>query len=159
VGSLVPEDRRRVFLPTFRNNTLWRDLEIELTRQVERELASRPGMFIVGREEADIVLSGTIVDFRQQVVSEDTRNRVRESAAITTVRIEIVDARDPHRVLRSYQVRDRSDFYIVSGDALAAAQTDSYLDLARLIVDGLEGDIPRATRPGSKPEDEEAIDA
>ena len=67
-------------------------------------------------EEADIVLVGRIVDFRQRVISEDDRDRVRESSATTTVRIEIRDGRRPQRILKEYVVADRAEFFLARGE-------------------------------------------
>lgn len=144
--SLVPEQYRRVYLPVFRNETFYRDLEIELTREVAEELASRPGIFIVGPEEADIVLTGTILQFEPRVLAEDELDRVRESSATTTVRIEIQDARNPGHVHETYQVTDRAEFFLEQEEDLASATGESFFDLARKIVNELETQFPRPSR-------------
>ncbi len=143
-GPLTPRVRRAVYLPLFENRTWYRDLEIELTRQVEKELASRPGISIVPPERADIVLAGTIVDFEQRVLSEDSEDRVRESSAVTRVRIDVLDARTG-TVQRTFEVRDRAEFVAARGESLGLATSESFFDVARRIVDGLEDDFPRAS--------------
>ena len=143
-GPLTRSKERRVHGPVFVNRTYWRDLEIDLTQQVLKELASRPGISIVPQERADIVLAGTIVDFQQRVLSEDTGNQVRESSAMTHVRIDLRDARTGS-VRRRYEVRDRAEFLAATGETLATATAESFFDLARRIVDGLEDDFPRAS--------------
>lgn len=152
LGPLIRPEYRRVALPMFQNETFYRDLEVELTRQVENELASRPGIFIVPPSEADIVLDGTIVGFRQRVLSEDDRDRIRESSASVDVRISIRDGRDPSRVLESFEVSDRAEFLLARGESLATATDESFFDLARRIVNALETKVPRAS--GSSPDHE-----
>ncbi|MBM4014306.1 MAG: hypothetical protein FJ293_04995 [Planctomycetes bacterium] len=143
-GPLTPAGFRKVHLPLFENQTWYRDLEVELTRQVAAELQSRPGISIVPLGEADIVLAGTIVDFEQRVLSEDSNDRVRESSAVTRVRIEVRDARTG-AVRRGFTVRDRAEFLAARGETLAAATAESFFDLARQVVDGLEAGFPRAS--------------
>lgn len=143
-GPLTPRERRSVHLPLFENRTWYRDLEIELTRQVEKELASRPGISIAPPERADIVLAGTIVEFEQRVLSEDSEDRVRESSAVAQVRIDVLDARTG-ALQRWFVVRDRAEFLPARGESLGLATSESFFDLARKIVDGLEGDFPRAS--------------
>ncbi len=143
-ASLTRHDRRLVCLPLFENRTYYRDLEIELTRQVEKELATRPGISITPSDHADIVLAGTILDFEQHVLSEDSQDRVRESSAVTRVRIDVKDAHTG-AVRRTYEVRDRAEFLASRGETLAGATSESFFDLARRIVDGLEDDFPRAS--------------
>ena len=151
-GSLIRAEYRRVALPMFRNETFYRDLEVALTRQVERELSSRPGIFIVPPESADIVLQGTIVGFQQRVLSEDDRDRVRESSATTTVHIEIRDGRNPDRVIEAFDLSDRAEFFLARGENLATAEEESFFDLARQIVNALEMELPRVSGPRSSDE-------
>jgi hypothetical protein len=143
-GPIVRAGERRIHLPLFENRTWYRDLEIGLTRQVERELSSRPGISIVPRERADIVLAGAIVAFEQRVLSEDRLDQVRESSAIAVVRIDVKDARSGE-VRRSFEVRDRAEFLASRGESLDSATKEAFFDLARRIADGLDGDFPRAS--------------
>jgi hypothetical protein len=144
-GPLVRPNERRVHVPIFKNETLYRDLEVEMTRLVEKELASRPGISIAPLESADIVLAGTIVDYDQHVLSEDVGDRVRESSTVTRVRIDVKDARSG-APRRSFEVRDRAEFLAARGETLTSATSRSFFDLARRIVDGLEADFPHATK-------------
>lgn len=143
-GPLTRSGWRKVHVPLFVNQTYYRDLEVELTRQVAAELGARPGISIVPLADADIVLAGTIVDFEQRVLSEDAEDRVRESSAVTRVRIEVRDARTG-TVQRTYSVRDRAEFLADRGESLAAATSESFFDVARRVVDGLEADFPHAS--------------
>lgn len=145
MGSLTRPGFERVSLQMFANETFYRDLEVQLTQQVSRELSSRPGISIVPLERADIVLYGTIVEFRQRVLSEDDVDQIRESSAWTRVRIEIRDARKPDRILKTYEVADRAEFLLVRGENLASATDESFFDLARSVVDGLESELLRSS--------------
>jgi hypothetical protein len=163
-GPLTHHDLRRVHVPIFQNKTFWRDFEVGLTREVEKELAARPGISIAPREHADIVLAGTIEDFQQHVLSESTTDAVRESSTVTRVRVDVKDARTGD-VVRSYTVRYRAAFVPARGETAFTAAAESFVDLARRIVDGLEGDFPHAsaeargvTAPAPKPGDPPASD-
>ncbi|MSR47740.1 MAG: hypothetical protein EXS13_11880 [Planctomycetes bacterium] len=144
VGSITQRGHRRIHLPLFVNETFYRDLEVELTRQVAKELASRPGVSIVPLEQAEVVLVGTIVDFEQRVLSEDAEDQVLESSVMTRVRIEVRDARTGV-VARTYSVSDRAEFLAAGSGSLNAATSEAFFDVARRVVDGLESDFPRAS--------------
>lgn len=152
-GPLTRHEFRRVYLPMFRNQTFWRDFEVGLTHEVEKELATRPGISIVPQESADIVLAGTIVDFQQHVLTESTTDAVRESSTVTRVRVDVKDARTGE-VQRTYEVRYRAAFIPANGETAQSAAQTSFPPLARRIVDGLEDDFPRAsgTARGEAPE-------
>lgn len=143
-GPLTHHEYRRVYLPMFRNQTFWRDFEVGLTHEVEKELGSRPGISIAPQEGADIVLAGTIVDFQQHVLTESTTDAVRESSTVTRVRVDVKDAHTGE-VERTYEVRYRATFVPANGETAQTAAATSFVALARRIVDGLEDDFPRAS--------------
>lgn len=160
-GPLTKHEYRRVYLPMFRNQTFWRDFEVGLTHEVEKELTTRPGISIVPQESADIVLAGTIVDFQQHVLTESTTDAVRESSTVTVVRVDVKDARTGE-VERTYSVRYRATFSPATGQTAQTAANTSFVELARRIVDGLEDDFPRASataRGGAQTDAPSAPDA
>ncbi|MFO0982518.1 MAG: LptE family protein [Planctomycetota bacterium] len=136
-GSLIAEGNRRVAVPIFDNDTFYREMEFELTRTVVAEIERRPGVQVVREADADVILKGRITDLRQQVLSEDERDRVRESTATITVTVDLVD---PHtgKVRKHFEVKDVSPFAAARGETLVTAQRESFLELARRIVWQLE---------------------
>ena len=144
-GPLTRHGSQQVYVPMFQNQTFWRDFEVGLTREVEKELAARPGISIVPPERADIVLNGTIVDFEQHVLTESSEtDAVQESSTVTRVRIEVKDARTGDMV-RTFTVRYRAAFVPANGETVQTAANTSFVNLARRIADGLEGDFDRAS--------------
>ena len=147
-ASLVRPEFHRVYLPMFRNETFYRDVEVQVTQQVQRELASRSGIFIVPQEQADIVLEGTIVDVFQRVLTENQLNQIQETSATLRIHVDLRDAQSG-TVLKSYEVTDRAEFLVSQGGALEAVSVESFFDVARMIVQGLEQEFPRG--PGRPP--------
>jgi hypothetical protein len=143
-GPLTRHQSQQVSVPMFQNQTFWRDFEVGLTHEVEKELAARPGISIVPSERADIVLLGTIVDFQQHVLTESSTDTVNESSTVTTVRCEVKDVH-LDRVVRTFTVRYRAAFVPAKGETVQTAAAVSFVDLARRIADGLEGDFPAAS--------------
>ena len=143
-GPLGRHESQQVCVPMFQNQTFWRDFEVGLTREVEKELAARPGISIAPRERADIVLEGTIVDFEQHVLTESKTDAVSESSTVTRVRIDVKDAKTGDLV-RTFTVRYRAAFVPANGETVQTAANTSFVNLARRIADGLEGDFPRAS--------------
>lgn len=80
---------RTVHVPIFKNRTFWRGLEFQLTEAVIREIhAKTPFRVVSCEEEADTVLTGTIVNFQKGLLSRNQYNEVRE--AETTLAVELV---------------------------------------------------------------------
>lgn len=137
--SLFPAGARRISVPIFANDTFFRLIEVDLTRSICDELRVRPGIHIVGREEADIVLEGTITNVDQQVLAITNRRRATEQSASTNVRCRVVDAHTG-QVLKTFNESERVNFALQSGEGLQTSQREAFYDLARKIVFQLESD-------------------
>jgi hypothetical protein len=78
-----------VYVPIFKNRTLWRGMEFELTRAVVREIeAKTPYKVVSNCEEADTELIGTIINFNKNMLNRNQLNEVRE--AETTLAVEVI---------------------------------------------------------------------
>ena len=84
-----PEHIRTVYVPIFKNLTLWRGLEFDLTRAVIREIeAKTPYKVVSCASGADTQLTGTIVSLNKNVINRNQQNEIRE--AETTLGVEVV---------------------------------------------------------------------
>ena len=66
--DLFREDMRTVYVEFMDNSTFRRGIEVHLTRAVVAEIALRTPLTFAPREEADSVLSGTILDATERTV-------------------------------------------------------------------------------------------
>lgn len=72
--SPVPQHLDTVYIPTFENSTREFDLTQQLTERVLNEFLNQSRLRIAGDEEdADLVVRGTIVDYREEALSYDPR--------------------------------------------------------------------------------------
>jgi len=84
-----PEHIRTIYVPIFKNLTMWRGLEFDLTRAVIREIEAKTPYKVVSSPScADSQLSGTIVSLNKNVINRNQLNEIRE--AETTLAVEIV---------------------------------------------------------------------
>jgi hypothetical protein len=78
-----------VYVPIFKNRTLWRGLEFDLTRAVVREIEAKTPFKVVSNPcNADTELTGTIISFNKNILNRNQLNEVRE--AETTLGVELV---------------------------------------------------------------------
>ena len=84
-----PDHIRTIYVPIFKNLTMWRGLEFDLTRAVIREIEAKTPYKVVSSPScADSQLSGTIVSLNKNVINRNQLNEIRE--AETTLAVEIV---------------------------------------------------------------------
>lgn len=136
---LFPEGMRRVAVPIFDNLTYFRQIELDLTRNVCDEIRARPGVDIVDEAHADVVLKGSIRSVSQSVLSISDRRKPDEESATTSVDCQLLEARTG-RVLKIFSVTERVNFVLATGEGLQTAQREAYYNLARKIVFELESD-------------------
>lgn len=93
------ENIRTVYVPAVKNvvfqTTPNRDLEVEITRAVIREIETRSRMKVVSdRERADTELNCTLADIRKNVVNINQQNLTREAEVLVVMNVVWRDLRD-----------------------------------------------------------------
>ncbi len=136
-GNVYPDDRDEVFVSYFVNETFYRDVEFDVTEQVVNEILSSPGLHLSSKADAEILLTGRVLDVRQRVLSSDPQQTPTAENTSITVEVIVKDARTGE-VLRKQKLSQQGQFVTAFGQTLETAQREAYLFLARDIVRLLE---------------------
>jgi hypothetical protein len=134
---LYDPDIRTVAVDVFTNETFRRDLELDLTRKVVRQVRLRTPWRITDRGEADAFLTGKIVDVREVLLSKNANDLNSESSVSVTVEAQLVE-RGTGKVLRAVRRTSSQAFLIPRGESVTTALDRSITDLAEDLVQGLE---------------------
>ena len=138
-GSLVPAGYRTIAVPVFDNTTQRHDLEWELTRAVVEEIHSRTALRVVDPSDSpDLVLSGSLVDVSEDVLSHMNRQRIRESAYFLTAEVEVLDGHTGKTIVKKDRVTERESFVPLVGENVRTAREEAGRSLAERIVQRLE---------------------
>jgi hypothetical protein len=80
---------KTVHVPIFKNLTMWRGLEFQLTQAVVTAIEQKTPYKVVAQAScADTELTGTIISFQKNIINRTQLNEVRE--AQTTLGVEVV---------------------------------------------------------------------
>ena len=98
-GSQFDPDIKSVYVPVFKNVALetspYRDIEVDITRAVIREISTRTPMKIVtDSERADTELIGTLVRIEKKLLNRNQQNNPREAEIVLHVSVVWRDLRD-----------------------------------------------------------------
>lgn len=139
LGYRMPEGVRTIAVPVFANETfpLRREVEYDVTRAVRRELEVRSDVRLTDAERADAVLEGTVVAFRQAVLTEDNRDDAAESSIHVTVQVRLVRSRDGE-VLFDRRISDHATFSSLRGETIDDARNQAIDEIAERVVADLE---------------------
>ena len=114
-GYVARDDLKRVAVPVFANDTFYRGIEIELTRQVITRMEKETLYGIVDSSRADAVLEGRILAYRLAVLQENERNNPTEVQMVLSVEATLRDARTG-AVLSKATVREGDSFSTPAGE-------------------------------------------
>ncbi len=136
-GSMMPSGVDRVAVDVFGNDTYYREIEFQLTRELTSELRQRAPLKITRRRNADAVLTGRIINVTRPTLVETTGNLVSEQAVIVQAQVELRRLSDD-KILASFKIANRAEFVVERGESLQTAFDESLRDLAEDIVNQLE---------------------
>ncbi|MBN2582408.1 MAG: hypothetical protein JXL80_05020 [Planctomycetes bacterium] len=137
--ALHRTDIRTVAVPIFQSDEFRRGLEMELTEELKKMIELRTPYKIVNEEHADTIISGRIIDLRENVMTEDDRDRATEIQTSLYVHYEWKDLRSGQvlhtgspKVAWYYAPRERQ--------TLRSATTMTIRKMAETIIEDMESD-------------------
>ncbi len=126
-----------VRIPLFENRTYRRGVETDLARQIAAVLASRSRLRPVD-EGGDLVVEGTLIEIKEDLLSSKEDQEVRESAIFVTAEVTVRDGRTGEALVKVRKITERESFVPGIGETLRSARAEALKRLAEDIVDLLE---------------------
>lgn len=103
--KLVRQDVQTVYVPVFDNETFRAGQEKPLTVAVQEEIRRNTKLSLAPKDEADTVLTGTITEVDEYVVTKTISDRIVNKRIGMTVQIEWKDRRTERPIVSEQQVR------------------------------------------------------
>jgi len=150
-GSLLPADQRGIYVDNFKNGidvgketteyskyALYRPgLENDITLAVVDRFTFDGNLKIANRDNADIVLTGTLSDYRKEALRYDNADNVEEYRVKITVDMELIRPRDNKVLWREKAFTGESTYNTTGRFATSEqlARDEAVEDLARRVVE------------------------
>lgn len=146
VGGAHDPEIRSVYVPMFRSEMFRRDIHIELTEAVQKEIRSRTPFRLTSEDKADTRLTGTLIDVRKNVLGETGFDDPRQLQLSLGVEVLWEDLRGGRLLARNtlpidaqtHQLLTEANFAPEIGQSFASAKQEAISRLARKIVDMME---------------------
>lgn len=146
IGGEFPQEIRSIHVPTFTSNTFRRDVNLELTEYVQREIQSRTHFRLAKEGNADSQLTGRVIEIRKDVLGETAEDDPRQLQLSVAVEVLWEDLNTGRVLARQQLPIDRQttqmiatgDFAPEVGQSLATAKQNALQKLAAQIVDSME---------------------
>ncbi|MBN2301551.1 MAG: LptE family protein [Lentisphaerae bacterium] len=142
LGTSLPPGIKTLHVPMFANRSDQPQIESEITGAVIREFQKDGTLKIVGKEDADAVLSATITKYELLPVSYDSedRKRINEYRLCITAEIAFTDRSTGKPLLRRKLVGEnylqvQGDITAAKSQALPSAAADMAHNIVECVVD------------------------
>lgn len=136
-SSLYNPDIRSVAIDVFTNDTFRRDLELDLTREVARQVRMRTPWRVENRSRADAAVTGRIINVAENVLSEDPNDLVLESSVVVTAEA-VLTSLATGEVLKRVTRTSSVPFLIPRNESRSTALSRSLRELAEDLIQGFE---------------------
>lgn len=135
--SLFPDGIESVAVKMVGNETFYREIETDLTRELSREIRERTPYRLTRIRNADAVLSGRILSVSRPTLIETEQDLVSEQAVIVRVEMVLTDRRTS-QVLQRFHAANRAEFIVERGETLESGFRESIHDLAEEVLNELQ---------------------
>lgn len=140
IGTTLPKHLKTVYVETLRNQTGEPQVETTITAAILREFQRDGQLKVVSRDDADVVITGTLTEYKLEPMRYDRNNpkTTREYRAIIRGEIIAMDEVKGRRLVK--QKVSGSTKLAATGDLVTArrnALPDAALDLGDEIVEAV----------------------
>jgi len=146
IGGNYDPEIRTVYVPIFTSDLFRRDVNLELTEAVQKEIQSRTPFRLASSDNADTRLTGRLIEIRKDVLGETRFDDARQLQLSFAVEILWEDTRGGRLIRQSsipidrdsHQILAQTNFAPEVGQSYATAKHQAITQLARRIVDKME---------------------
>lgn len=144
---------RTVYVPIFRNITFRRDIHLQITEAVQKEIPKRTPYQVVGSPEgADTTLEGTVIYVDKNAIVENPNNFARQVQGMINTQVRWVDNRsggEKSRDMTPVVVNEGAMFFPELGETSSQGLQKGIIRMAKQIVDMMEEPwyLPNEPRP------------
>lgn len=134
--SRLPEGITTIAVPVFRNQTLRKDIDLELAQALRKEIRAKTSLKVVDIKDraAQSVLEGEILELRLAKLREDKADQVIEYRLSLQVDVSLRDLRNDAVIRSEKNLNRNAEFLVSKGEAIGQAREEAVRELAREIV-------------------------
>jgi hypothetical protein len=140
-SSLYRDDVHTVAVPIFTNRSFRRGVEFALTKAIVNQLEASTPYKVVGREHADTILEGEILDTHIRTISPDIHTGLpQDQLYIMRINFTWKDLRTGQMLVERRRFEQSSSYYPTAGEGIYVGNQQNVERLATAIVQELQAD-------------------
>jgi len=136
VSGVLPSHLKTVAIPVFGNNTVEFRLADDVTQAITDAFQADRRLRIVRERDADAVLRGTVVAYRNQVYGYTAQERATQYEIVLVLQLSFRDQVKNRILWKEDQLAVRTTYNVVATGALPArTETDGRAEVIRKLAD------------------------
>ena len=112
--ALFPPHLHTLAVPTFENRTTEPNLDQEVTNALVNRFVANNRLRLVGESDADLVVTGAIVDYRNSVFGFNAREQAEEYQVSVTVAVRVKDRVKNREMWADDRLVRTSNYFVVA---------------------------------------------
>ena len=136
--SLISRNINSVYIPIFGNFSFRSGLEFDLTTAVKNEIMTQTKLRITGKDDADIILTGKIIEISEGVISSNAKDNIVENQVMVTVNLAVAERRTGRAIISTIGLSSTGEYIVTRGETINTGYQECLERLAKMIVYQLE---------------------
>jgi len=136
LSSVIPGYIRTLSVPIFQNSTVEFGIAEDVTRALQDAFLANGRLTTAGEKQADSVLRGTVLLYRNQVFGYTQQERATSYEVVLTVRVLFRDLVKSRDIWKEDALTVRTTYNVVAvGNEPARTETDARADVVKKLAD------------------------
>jgi outer membrane lipopolysaccharide assembly protein LptE/RlpB len=136
LSSVIPGYIKTIAVPVFQNSTVEFGIAEDVTRALQDAFLANGRLTTAGEKQADSVLRGTVLTYRNQVFGYTQQERATSYEVVLTVRVSYRDLVKNRDLWKEDALTVRTTYNVVAvGGEPARTETDAKADVVKKLAD------------------------
>ena len=130
----APQHLKTYHVSIFANKTLERNLDFEFTQALVREINAKTDLKVAKREEADLLITGEVADFKRHSLRRKSGGMKSEMRLQLFVNVAMLDRTKDRMFFEGEDITRRAEFAMNRGETRRQGREEVIRELARRVV-------------------------
>jgi hypothetical protein len=130
----VPPHLKTFSVATFTNRTLERNVDMEFTQALIKEINAKTSLKVAPEDQADLVITGEIDELARHLVRRKSRGLKSEVRRVLYVNVNMMDRSQDRPFFEGTRITRRAEYRLNRGETRRQAREEGIRELARRVV-------------------------
>ena len=132
-------DIKKIAIPYLENETSEPEVEIEITQHIIDGLVNDNTLKVVSEEDADAVLEGSVIDYRNVPFTFNTDLQAEQYRLVIALKVSLFNRKENTYIWEDKRISTYADYYLETTSGELNSEQDAIEEVYRNIVEAILG--------------------